>query len=228
MTLINETYMSGTQHAPLEVALPASKGPWPAVLLLHGSFGLLPPYGADMAAFAQALADAGTAAAMPHYFEATVPKTDPGATAMALIPERRGAWRLACCDALVHLSQDPRFDVDRLGVLGFSLGGNLALSIALDPPPKTSLSCVVDFFGPTAGLATSWSSLPPVLVCHGTADQVVDPSESDNLIEALERDGKKSGTGYEYETFPGEGHGFKEPALRRSRDLTVAFFKKHL
>lgn len=228
MPWLKETFTSQACTAPLEVLLPASAGPWPAVLLLHGTFGLLPEYRADMAGFAQALADAGVAVAMPHYFEACLPATEAGVAAMALIAERRSAWIVACGDALAQVAQDTRFSGARLGLLGFSLGGHLALSVALDPPPHAWLNGVVDFFGPTSGLGPSFARLPAVLVCHGSADAIVSPRDSQQLVEALKREGRKQGVGYEYEVFSGEGHGFKDAALRRSRELTVEFLKKHL
>ncbi len=44
----------------------------------------------------------------------------------------------------------------------------------------------------------------PILVAHGLLDERVNPAQSEELVEALRRLGKT----YEYDTYPGEGHGF--------------------
>ena len=226
MAMTNESFSSGGQTVPMEVFLPAASGKHPAVLILHGSFGLLPQYGADIVSFAEALVAAGIAATMPHYLEST--KTDPGLGVLELIPKKRPAWRQACSDALTLMANDGRFDGMRLGILGFSLGGNLALSLAMEPPVGAKLKCVVDFFGPMQLLENHWSKLPPVLIFHGTEDHVVYPSESAYLVEQLESAKKKKGSDYIFESYKGEGHGFKDPALTKSRDETVKFITKML
>ena len=227
MTMTNESFSSGGQTVPMEVFVPAASGKRPAVLILHGSSGPLPPYRADIVSFAEALVAAGIAATMPHYLEST--QTDPGKDdVVKLIPEKRPAWRQACSDALTLMANDARFDATRLGILGFSLGGNLALSLAMDPPAGTNLKCVVDFFGPTQLLENHWSKLPPVLIFHGTEDDSVDLSASVHLVAQLEKAGKKKGQDYIFEKYKDEGHGFKDPKLTKSRVRTVEFITKML
>jgi dipeptidyl aminopeptidase/acylaminoacyl peptidase len=98
----------------------------------------------------------------------------------------------------------------------------------MDPPVGTQLKCVVDFFGPTQLLEAHWSKMPPVLILHGTEDHLVAPSESAYLVSQLALAGKKEGTGYIFESYKGEGHGFIGAALTKSRDATVEFIKKTL
>ena len=227
MAMTNESFSSGGQPVPLEVFLPAASGKHPAVLILHGSSGPLPPYRADIVSFAEALVAAGIAATMPHYLEST--QTDPGKVDVTkLILEKRPTWRQACSDALTLMANDARFDATRLGILGFSLGGNLALSLAMDPPAGTNLKCVVDFFGPTQLLENHWSKMPPVLICHGAKDPLVNLSVSLDLVVELEKAGKKKDRDYIFKKYEDEGHGFKDPALTKSRDATVKFIKKTL
>ena len=227
MAMTNESFSSGGQPVPLEVFLPAASGKHPAVLILHGSSGPLPPYRADIVSFAEALVAAGIAATMPHYLEST--QTDPGKVDVTkLILEKRPTWRQACSDALTLMANDARFDATRLGILGFSLGGNLALSLAMDPPAGTNLKCVVDFFGPTQLLENHWSKMPPVLICHGAKDPLVNLSVSLDLVVELEKAGKKKGQDYIFEKYKDEGHGFKDPKLTKSRVETVKFITKML
>jgi dipeptidyl aminopeptidase/acylaminoacyl peptidase len=43
----------------------------------------------------------------------------------------------------------------------------------------------------------------PLLIVHGLLDPYVPPMQSEELVEALRREGKT----YEYKTYPDEGHG---------------------
>jgi dienelactone hydrolase len=221
-----KSFSSNGQTVTLDVFPVASAGKHPAVLILHGSFGLMPQYKADIVSFADALLAEGISSAMPYYLQST--KTDPGLGVLELIPKNSPTWRQACSDALTVMVGDGRFDIARLGILGFSLGGHLALSLAMDPPSGINLKCVVDFFGPTQSLEPHWSRMPSVLVFHGSADTLVYPSESEYLVAQLEAVGKKKGRDYFYEPSKGEAHGFKGAELTKSRGATVEFFKKML
>jgi hypothetical protein len=55
MTIPNENYLSGGQTVTWEVFMPSPSVKSPAVLILHGSFGLPPPSRADIVSFAEAL-----------------------------------------------------------------------------------------------------------------------------------------------------------------------------
>jgi len=225
MNTTSERFSSGNQAVPWEIFRPAAgSGGRPAVLVLHGSFGMLPAYRADIVSFADALAARGIAAAIPHYLEAT--DTRPGAEVIAKIPDLRSTWQRVCTDALQALARDANVDADRLGLLGFSLGANLGLSVAMDPPAGIRPKCVVDFFGPTQGLEAHWAALPPVLILHGSEDRTVPPSESAHLVAQLDSAGKKKGQDYRFTTYQGEDHGFKGAALAKSRDETIDFIEK--
>nr|WP_254798646.1 dienelactone hydrolase family protein [Sphingobium sp. AS12] len=226
MSPVLDQYSSNTEDIPLEIFLPPSPGPSPAVLVLHGSFGLLPEYKPDIVSFAEALAAAGVAAIMPQYLKST--GTEPGDGVLKLIPVNHLVWAQACADALTWIAGDPRFDVGHVGILGFSLGGYLALRVAMDPPGGVAVQSVVDFFGPTHLLDAHWSKLPPVLIFHGSVDKFVDPSESEFLVQQLEAAGRAEGTGYNYELVEGQGHGFKGAALTESRDKTTKFLTDSL
>jgi carboxymethylenebutenolidase len=227
MTKTIEHFKSGGGSVPLEILMPSAGAVrCAAVLLLHGSDGLQPPYGADIASFADALAARGIATAIPHYLEAT--GTPPGAGVFAEIERLRPTWRQVCSDALAVLAVDPRFDPAHLGLLGFSLGANLALSLAMDPPSAAQPRCVVDFFGPTQGLESRWATLPPVLIVHGCDDTLVPPGESQRLVARLEAAGKRKGRDYRFSLYEGQGHGFHGAALATSREEAVGFLAQTL
>ena len=222
MPKTSETFSSGGLSLPLDIFVPASPRKVPAVLVLHGSFCLLPQYLGDIFSFAEALAEHGIAAAIPHYLDST--GTAPGT---AVFDEVRGnhlLWRRTCADALTAMADDDRFDNGRIGVLGFSLGGFLALSLAMDPSDSVPTRGVVDFFGPTHLLDPDWSRLPPALIFHGADDPLVDPDESARLVAELEDAGRTEGRDFFYHVYPGQGHGFAGAALATARERTVEFF----
>lgn len=223
-----EKFTSGGNPVTGEVFLPTTAGKHPAVLILHGTFGLMKEYRADIVSFADALVAKGIAATMPHYLEST--DTEPGMGVLEVMGKNLPTWKKACSDALAVMASDARFDTTRLGVIGFSLGGHLALSLGMAPPTGVALKCIVDFFGPTtqAPLETNWSRLPPLLIHHGTKDPLVPFSESEYLVAQLEKAGKKKDRDFFFEAYEGEGHGFKGAALTKSRDATIEFISKTL
>lgn len=147
---------------------------------------------------------------------------------MKAIPRNRAVWRQACADALTVLARDARFDRAHLGALGFSLGGHFALSLGMAPPPGAALTGVADFLGPTYGLETQWSQMPPLLIQHGKDDDLVPMAQSAALVANLSGAGKKEGPDYIYTTYSSQGHGFNGAALTKSRNATLEFFKSRL
>lgn len=61
----------------------------------------------------------------------------------------------------------------------------------------------------------------PLLIAQGLEDEVVPPSQAEEMIEALEA----NGVPYAYLAFEGEGHGFRrEDSLRRALESALSFF----
>jgi dienelactone hydrolase len=223
MPATTEHFVSGPHSIPAEVFSPSGPGRHPGCLILHGTFGLLPEYRADILSFGEALAQAGLVAMVPHYFEAT--GTPAGLPATHAIPVHLEEWLATCGHALGFLRTHPQADPGRLGAIGFSLGGHVVLRLAMDPPAGTTLKGVVDFFGPTSAprLHGNRAVLPPVQIHHGTDDPLVPISDSTQLVSQLRSAGKVEHVGYEFFTYHGQGHGFTEPALSASRTRAVEF-----
>lgn len=220
-----EYFTSGGRRVTADLFLPKGTGRHPAVLILHGMAGLLPPYRADFESFAAALVEKQIAAVMPHYLEEM--DSELGIQAGAAMLDRLPVIRARCSDALRFMRNQSSVNAGRLGVIGFSLGGHLALGLGMSPPTGISLKAVVDFFGPTTAppLLGSRASLPPVLVQHGTDDAIVPISDSVSLVNELRGLGRTEGVGYEFVSYPGQGHGFTGADLTASRTKTVAFLE---
>ncbi len=229
MSKTTEHFTSNGQQISVDLFSPEVKGLHPAALILHGTYGLEPPFGPAILSFAEALVEKGIAAAIPAYFMST--KTTAGkSVGVSTITTHFPAWTRACIDALTFTAQHAGTDAARLGIVGFSLGGRLALNLAMQPPPATRLKCVVDFFGPTDLLERdgSVSALPPVLIHHGTADKDVDFRNSTALVSELVKAGKIEGKDFVFREYKDQGHGFTGEALTASRDATVGFVEEWL
>ena len=141
-----ESFPSGTKSIKVEVHTPAKPGRYPAVLVVYGTDGLSDDHGFGSAirGFAAKLAGEGFVALIPDYFEST--GTSPGVdTVWPALNASQDTWADTLADAAAFA--DARADVkpSKLGIVGFSLGGNLALRVAKLPSAKSKALAVVDF-----------------------------------------------------------------------------------
>lgn len=206
---------SGGKTIAIDAYLPGADGQrFPAVIGLHGSGG-----GHDtMGAAAHPLAAEGFAVFVPHYFDRTGTVTADKASSIRNFP----LWMKALWDVTSFVAQQPSVNPERIGILGFSLGGYLAACLAsIDP----RLKAAVEFSGGfPREMKLFMRRLPPMLLIHGEADDVIPVSEAHHLQELLVE--KK--TTYEIRIYPGEGHHLAAEARRDAELRAIAFFKKHL
>jgi len=230
----------------VERFVPRGKGPFPAIVLLHGLDGM-EQGGKVYRGLAQGLADEGYVAVVVHYFERTGTKkedlprllkrfragledTREGDEVRQDLEATFSAWLGAVKEAVADVRKDPRVDPERVGLVGFSLGGFLATSAATQETLK--VRCVVELFGglPRA-LADQTGRMPPALIIHGDRDEVVPPREAESLRDLL----KKGERQVEYQVYRGVGHCFATPkggtdwvsALDAKR-RALTFLSRHL
>ena len=218
-----DRFVSDAVTIDVDVFAPAGSGRHPAAVILYGTFGLLPEYRDDILSFGEALAAKGIAAYLPHYFDRT--NTAPGPEAFGAIGRHYAAWRRTCGDALLYARSHALADSGRMGVLGFSLGGHFALSLAMTPPGGVNLKCAVDFFAPVINppLTGNPAAMPPVLIHHGERDNLVSIEDSRRLVSDLRAAGKTEGVGYTLLTYRDQGHSFAGADLVTARTKTVEF-----
>ena len=115
-------------------------------------------------------------------------------------------------DATRYIAAQPEIRNKGIGVVGFSLGGYLALALAEEershPPPLRSPEIRrgrVFGSGYAPGFAEErMTTMPPVLILHGEDDNVVPVSSAYELENLL----KKKAVPYEMKIYPHQGHGF--------------------
>lgn len=167
-----------------------------------------------------------------------------------------GAWGTGTLDdvkaAAAWLKAQPFVDPDRVGVMGLSFGGYLALLALVDDPglfaAGVDLMGVADRRGAFAArnfafhVGRSEAEDPalyarlspitrvgalraPLLVLHSDGDRNVPPQQTHNLVDELARQGKE----FEAHVYPGEAHGLADPGHQLdSYRRIMAFFDRHL
>lgn len=168
---------------------------------------------------ARLLAAEGIAVYVLHYFDRTDTTV---ADSRATILRNSPFWLKTLWDCVTFVTQQPHTNADKIGLIGFSLGAYLALSLAAF---DARIQAVVEFFG---GLPKEVKPFArrycPVLILHGEADQTVPVQEAYDLQKILER----NHIAYEIKIYPNAGHGFTGPIWQDASSKTVEFFKKYL
>lgn len=185
--------MTETSAEPF-VALPAS-GSGPGVLVLHAWWGLN-DFFRD---FCRRLAGEGFVVAAPDLYHGQVGATIEEATALRakLNGPRALAEIFAAAERLQQLSG--RLG---LGVVGFSLGGRVALELALRKPEM--IRAVTVFY---ALMGADFSQTQAAYLCHFAE---TDPYAADSGKKKFGKALKASGRPYAVYTYPGTGHWFFE------------------
>ncbi len=203
---LSEAGISPPVIGVLEV--PRTPGTHPGIIILHGSGGWRPAY----ARLAKTYADSGFVALAIDYFAETGGDTS-GTKAHRLRP----AWQATVRNAAAFLERLPEVGGRPLGLIGFSRGAFLAVSVASSIP---AVGAVVDFFGGGGpdSLAQEVHRFPPLLILHGEADTVVPVYHALRLREAV----LAQGGSVEMHLYPGAGHAFNAPSTPAYQQAAAA------
>jgi carboxymethylenebutenolidase len=132
------------------------------------------------------------------------------------------AWAETVGDALSFVQQQNGVDPKRLALIGTSLGGGLALSVAAR---DLRVRVLVTYFGFLPDpLRNSAKRLPPTLVLHGARDTIVPVSNAHAIRTLLER----LQAPHEVHVYPDQGHSFQGLAQLDAANRTAAFLRRHL
>ena len=211
----NTSFASGGKKIALDCFLPEAGGQrFPAVISLHGFHG----GHASMAEPSEALAAEGFAVFVLHYFDRTGPVEANRATLMVHFP----VWMKTVWDAISHIAERPDVGLERIGLLGFSLGGYLALcNASIDTRVRAVAEC---FGGFPKEMKFFMRRFCPVLVLHGEADPIIPVAEAYYVNELA----SSRRVDCEMHIYPGVGHGFEGDVRQDAAARTLDFFKKYL
>lgn len=208
-------FTSGGMTIRLDLLLPSAPKP-PVILLAHGADGTGPGDGpGSCSELAQALQQRGFAVAVVHYFDRT------GATSADATSQVRDlpVWYTTLTDAVGALAKHPAVDRRRIHVLGLSLGGTLAVTLAAFDPRVQGLVSWFGGFQPST--EAQIKRLPPTLVLHGGQDKIVPVEQARRLAAVAQRLGVRN----ELKIYPEAGHGFRGADLTNAIDRVVAFLQ---
>jgi carboxymethylenebutenolidase len=217
-SLCMKTYQSGTVSIAIEQQEPETADAHPGILVLHGSMGAGSYW---MGRFAPTLTRLGAAVYAPRYLRKTGSLL---ATSKKILDGKHfPSWLAAVRDAVNYVAERPGIDARRIGVLGFSLGGYLAMALAVE---DRRIRAVIELAG---GLPPGWEDqvskdMAPVLLLHGDNDPVVPISEAYKAERVL----KERGVVCELEVFPGERHWITGAAQDRLLMRCAEFLAKNL
>jgi carboxymethylenebutenolidase len=193
------SYKSGDETVQGVLYTPAGKGPFPGIIVIHEWWGLS-DWVKDQAS---KLSDQGyVTLAIDLYRGKVATSPELAHELMNGLPEDRAKRDLHA--AFEYLSSQSNVKKDRIGSIGWCMGGGFSLDVALQEP---TLRAVVINYG---HLVTDPQSLKQinasVLGLFGAHDQGITPS-----VPKFESSLKELGKSVDITIYPDAGHGFENP-----------------
>lgn len=222
------SYKSGDETVSGILYTPAGRGPFPALIVVHEWWGL----NDWVKQQAEKLAGQGyVALAVDLYRGKVADNPDMAHELMRGLAEDRATRDLRA--AYDFLAAQASVEKDRIGSIGWCMGGGYALDAALAEP---HLAAAVINYG---HLATEPSELKkinaPILGLFGGQDRGITPDDVKKFQQSMEQLGKK----IEVKIYPDAGHAFENPnnkqgyrpedaadAWRRTVDFLAGTLKK--
>lgn len=215
-------FESAGKKVPVDVLAPANieKGKkLPAVILVHGLDGLKGSF-LDYKKYAKDMAGHGYIVLIPHFFDSTNTNVLDPSKMIGELSKNALVWLKVLQDTVDFAAKQPEIDDKRIGLMSFSIGSYLALTVAaLDK----RVAAVVEYFGGAfPGLDQILSKRPPILILHGDADKIINVDEAKKLATIC--------TGGDVENdmkiYKGAGHGFYGPDDEDARRRAFEWFEK--
>src|SRR5258708_30599613 len=178
------SYKSGDETVKGILYTPEGKGPFPGIVVIHEFWGLN-DWVKEQAA---KLAGEGYAALAIDLYRGKVATTPEEAhEIMSGVPEDRARRDL---EAAFHfLATQPNVKPDRIGVIGWCMGGGYALDLALEEP---KLAALVINYGHLATDPAAISKInAPILGLFGALDRGITPEDVKQFGATMDKLGKK-------------------------------------
>lgn len=200
----------------------------PGVILLHGTRG----FELKLSAY-ERYADALTAEGIDAYLVEFYSEIDSQflkassskADREAYDTQRYDAWTKRVSSAIITILQGD-YNSDRIGLLGFSLGGFVASATAARDNRVSALGVL--YGGMPDKIVPEVKRMPPMIELHGDADRNVPLATGQALVTLARAAGARA----EQITYPGKGHGFdfadNDPATNDAVSRVAQFFRTQL
>ena len=207
------------------VAWPASRDAAPAIIVVHEWWGV----NGQIRNVARRLAQEGYVAIVPDLYRGRVADDAEYAHELSRgLDEKKAIGDLDATSAWLRTHR--RVNRNRIGVVGFCMGGRLSELYALHRP---DLAAAVMFYGQPEDDAGQIATLKVPLQGHfGEEDRGIGKDQVAALRGALAKAGKTA----DIHTYPGAGHAFMNEgrpsfhadAAKQAWARTLQFFQKHL
>jgi carboxymethylenebutenolidase len=194
------SYKSGDETVQGVLYTPEGKGPFPALVVIHEWWGLN-DWVKEQAA---KLADEGYVALAVDLYRGKVATTpDEAHEIMRGVPEDRAMRDLHA--AVEFLKSQSNVKKERIGSIGWCMGGGYSLDVALQEP---ALTATVINYGHLAADADSVKKIKAsVLGIFGGQDRGIPVDDVKKFEQALKEQGNK----VEIVIYPNAGHAFENP-----------------
>jgi carboxymethylenebutenolidase len=194
------SYKSGDETVKGILYTPSGNGPHPAIIVIHEWWGLNDWIKEE----ASKLADQGYVTLAIDLYRGKVATTPEVAhEIMRGVPEDRAKRDLDA--AFRYLQSQPDVKKNKIGAIGWCMGGGYSLDLALEEP---ELAADVINYG---HLATDPAAIKkinaPILGLFGAQDQGITPDDVKQFGEQLDKLGKKA----DIAIYPDAGHAFENP-----------------
>ena len=194
------SYKSGDETVQGILYTPSGSGPFPAIIVIHEYWGL----NDWVKEQASKLADQGYVAFAIDLYRGKVATTpDMAHEIMRGVPEDRAKRDLHA--AFEFLASQPNVKKDRIGSIGWCMGGGYSLEVALQEP--TLAADVINY----GHLATDPDAIKkinaPILGLFGGQDHGITPDDVHKFEATMKQMGKK----IDVKIYDDAGHAFENP-----------------
>jgi carboxymethylenebutenolidase len=220
------SYKSGDETVKGILYTPAGNGPFPAIVVVHEWWGL----NDWVKEQASKLADLGyVTLAVDLYRGKVADNSDTAHELSRALPPDRAARDLHA--AVEYLQSQSNVRKDRIGSIGWCMGGGYSLEVALQEP--TLAACVINYGHLATDPAAIQKIHAAVLGNFGAQDKGISPADVEKFQKALQDAGKSA----DIKIYADAGHGFQNPVNGngyRAEDTkdawqrTVSFFDRTL
>ena len=220
------SYKSGDETVNAILYTPQGKGPFPALVVIHEWWGL----NDWVKEQASKLADQGYVTLAIDLYRGKVATTpDEAHEIMRGVPSDRANRDLLAASSFLRSQKN--VNPDKIGDIGWCMGGGYALDLAIaDPKLKAA---VINYGHLASDQATLQKINAAILGIFGGQDKGIPPAD----VKKFEADLKSLGKPVEIKIFPDAGHAFENPNnkqgyraddAKQAWELTTAFLAKYL
>lgn len=204
------TYLSGTDSVNAYLAEPEGEGPFPGLIVIHEWWGLNNWVKRNADDFAKR---GYVALAIDLYRGKSTDKPEVARKLMQSMSEDRAARDLKA--AINELTNMKNVDKNRIGSIGWCMGGGYSLQAALNIPDLKA--CVINY----GRLVTDKNLIEkincPILGIFGQEDKGITPKDVNNFKQALNKAKIKN----KIIDYPGVNHAFMNPNNKKGYNKKV-------